>query len=374
MRKRFRQKAVVNIVIIVMIFCSVVMPSSSCVSYAEGETGDSQVTLMLTGDLMCDYKFQDALYNTKTKKFNFDNTFRFVKPLFDSADIVVGNLEGNCASGYPLSRKRHRYRGKPYLNGPYSFLTALKKAGFDGLVMSNNHNCDTFKTGLIQTVNAVNRAGFQHTGLYASEEDKHYFIIEKNGIKVAFLSYANYFNGLESSLSKANQNIMLSRYSQDKVAAEVQEARDAGADFIIVYIHMGVEYTHRAKKYQKKIMKAIAQAGADYIVGSHSHVLQGKGVVEYGGKQVHCTYGMGNFTGKLGKRSTKETAILKLTLNKNAEGQTELSSEKFIPCYMSDKSIYGKQVIIPKGTKVKGRTSKLRIHFKRALNFLKLIK
>ena len=374
MRKNFRQKAIVNIIIVVMIFCSVVMPSSSCVSYAEGETGDSQVTLMLTGDLMCDYKFQDALYNTKTKKFNFDNTFRFVKPLFNSADIVVGNLEGNCASGYPLSRKRHRYRGKPYLNGPYSFLTALKKAGFDGLVMSNNHNCDTFKTGLIQTVKAVNRAGFQHTGLYASEEDKHYFIIEKNGIKVAFLSYANYFNGLENSLSKANQDIMLSKYSKEKVTAEVQEAKAAGADYVIVYIHMGLEYTHTARDYQKKIMKSITRAGADYIVGSHAHVLQGTGVVEYGGRQVHCVYGMGNFTGKLTNKATRETAILKLTLNKNAEGQTELSNEKFIPCYMSDKSIYGKQVIIPKGVKVKERTARLIRHFKRIFTHLKLIK
>lgn len=323
-----------------MIFCSVVMPSSSCVSYAD--TGaDEKVTVMLTGDLMCDFKFQDALYNSKTKKFNFNNTFRFVKPLFSKADIVVGNLEGNCASGFPLSRKRHKYRGKPYLNGPYSYLTALKKAGFDGLVMANNHNCDTYKTGIKQTVRAVEKAGFKHTGLYSSSKDKHYFIIKRNGIKVAFLSYAIYFNTLEDSLSKTNQKIMLSAYSKSKAAKEIKKAREAGAD---------------------------------YIVGSHAHVLQKAAVINCDGRKVHCVYGMGNFTGKLTNRATRESAILRLTLKKKANGRTVLSYEKIIPCYMVDSSSYGKSVIFAKGTKVKTKkfADKLARHYRNSEKYLKL--
>lgn len=372
MRNKFFRKAVVNTIIIALVFCSVVVPFSWSTSYAA--TGEKKVTVMLTGDLMCDYKFQDDLYNKGTGKFNFDNTFRFVRHWFKRADIVVGNLEGNCSSKHPLSRKRHTYRGKPYLNGPPSYLKALKKAGFDGVVMANNHNCDTYKSGIKKTVRAVDKAGLKHAGLYSSSKDKHYFIIKRNGVKVAFLSYAIYFNGLEGTLSKKSRDRMLSVYSREKATKEIGEARKAGADFVIVYIHMGKEYSHKVRDYQKTIMKSIAKAGADYIVGSHAHVLQRAGVIECEGKEVHCVYGMGNFTGKLTDKATRESAILKLTLKKKADGQTVLSHEKIIPCYMVDKSRYGKLVVIPKGAKVKGKAlnASLKRHYRKSEKYVKI--
>ncbi len=336
-------------------------------------SASDEMVLMLTGDLMCDYKYQNAVYDSKTKKYNFDDTFKYVKILFKRADYVVGNLEGNFSSSYPLSVSRPRYKGKPYLNGPSSYLTALKRAGFDGLVMANNHNCDTNLKGLKETVRAVDRAGFRRTGAYASKKDRHYFVLNKNGIKVAFLSYATYFNGLEKSIAAKSRNVFLSRYSPSKAKKEIKKAKKAGANYVIVYIHAGREYTPNITGTQKKIIKSLAKSGADFIIGSHPHVLQRTGYVKVGKRKVNFVYSMGNFTGKLVRTSTRETAILKITLKKNSSGKVSLKSRQYIPCYMKDSSREGKMVLIPEGYRTRDAAlqNELNQHFKNIKNLLK---
>lgn len=340
-----------------------------------GRSSSGEMILMLTGDLMCDYKYQDAVYNKKTKTYDFDNTLKYARVLFDSADYVIGNLEGNIASSYPISTKRHRHRGRPYLNGPRSYLSALKKAGFDGFVMANNHNCDTYLKGLKETVTAVDKAGFRHTGLYRSSKDKHYFIVNKDGIKVAFLSYATNFNGLEKkSMSAKYRNICLSRFSAKKARAEIKKARKAGANYVIVYLHAGREYTQNISGSQKKAVQALANAGADFIVGSHPHVLQRTGYVKAGSKKVNYVYSMGNFTGKLWRKATRETAVLRLTLKKNSSGKVVLKNTQYIPCYMKDSSSEGKMVLIPEGyrTTDEALQKELDKHYKHIRTLLKI--
>ena len=60
---------------------------------------------------------------------------------------------------------------------------------------------------------------------------------------------------------------------------------------------------------------------------------------------------MGNFSGKLNNSKTRETAILKLTLQKDSKGKVFLANDTFIPCYMKDNSSEGSMVIIPEGYK-----------------------
>ena len=346
-------------------------PDISRLNYPKSPS--DEMVLMLTGDLMCDHKYQSAVYDSKTGRYNFDDTFKYVKILFNSADYVVGNLEGNISSSSPISVNRPRYRGKPYLNGPSSYLTALKRAGFDGLVMANNHNCDTNLKGLKETVRAVDRAGFRRTGAYASKKDRHFFIVNKNGIKVAFLSYATYFNGLEKSIAAKKRNIYLSKYSASKARKEIKKARKAGANYVIVYVHAGKEYTQNITGTQKNIIKSLAKSGADFIIGSHPHVLQRTGYVKAGKRNAYYVYSMGNFTGRLTRTATRETAILKLTLKKNSAGKVALKSTQYIPCYMKDSSKDGEMILIPEGYRTRDAAlqNELDKHFSNIRSLLK---
>ena len=61
-------------------------------------------------------------------------------------------------------------------------------------------------------------------------------------------------------------------------------------------------------------------------------------------------------------------------MKKKASGKTVLNSERIIPCYMADKSTYGKMVLVPTRTRVTGRAfeAELAGHLRNSANYLKL--
>ena len=91
----------------------------------------------------------------------------------------------------------------------------------------------------------------------------------------------------------------------------------------------------------------LAQAGVDYIIGSHPHVLQPYEPIRYNALKIPYIYSMGNFTTSMLSPITKETLILSLTLEKNAEGEVYLAEQKYYPCYMLDEYEKEPFVLIP---------------------------
>ena len=61
-----------------------------------------------------------------------------------------------------------------------------------------------------------------------------------------------------------------------RLAAAVRAARRT-ADVVVVYLHWGTDYTTCPNALQKRTAKALADAGADVVVGAHAHRLQGAG-------------------------------------------------------------------------------------------------
>ena len=101
----------------------------------------------------------------------------------------------------------------------------------------------------------------------------------------------------------------------------IREARDA-CDYLVVYVHWGVEREETPKDYQRAMGRAYIDAGADLVVGSHPHVLQP--VEEYNGKTI--VYSLGNFV--FGS-SIPNTALLKVVWGGNG------ADVSLIPCTSS---------------------------------------
>lgn len=57
-------------------------------------------------------------------------------------------------------------------------------------------------------------------------------------------------------------------YDLDLVTKTIQEQKK-DADYVIVYMHWGVEKSNRPIEYQKQYVPKMVEAGADAIVGSH---------------------------------------------------------------------------------------------------------
>ena len=76
-------------------------------------------------------------------------------------------------------------------------------------------------------------------------------------------------------------------------------------DYLVVYVHWGIERKETPEDYQRSLGKQYIDAGADVVIGSHPHVLQG--VEYYKGKPI--VYSLGNF---IFGSSIPKTALLKV--------------------------------------------------------------
>lgn len=308
--------------------------------YVQGEDGYwynpqakeiGRAVLCCTGDLMCEPQ-QHAAYKYGNEYF-FHPMFKYVRDILRNADFSVGNLETTLTDLTPYAGTWHRIDGKYHCNAPKCYLAAIRYAGFDALVNANNHNCDSAVAGLIDTLDAMDEYEFMHTGTFRPEETSRILLVRINGIRVAVMSYATYFNKLDENFTELGRNLLLNAYSAEKACRDVAAAREAGAEFVLSYIHWGKEYTHELTDYQKRCAQELADAGVDYIVGSHSHCLQPRDTVTAAdGRTVPVVYSMGNFVTNEIKPICKHTGILQLTLEKK-EGKVDVS-EIFIPCYI----------------------------------------
>ncbi len=311
-----------------------------------------QATIMLTGDLMCQPMQQLAAYDGST--YDFKPTFQYVKSIFDTADLVIGNLETLVSKSLPLSKDMANLQTKPYLNAPEEFLDALEYAGFDGFITANNHDCDGGETGLVETLDALDARKIPHTGTFKDENEQRYMLFERNGIKIGILSYATYFNKKEKFLSVEKQAYMLNRPDADAVQRDVKALHDAGAEYIIAYNHSGTEYSQVPAARQERYATILGSAGVDYVVTSHPHVLQPYEKLPIGDKYVPVIYSMGNFTSAMLSPITKETLVLSLTLSKNENGKVSLKEQTYYPCYMLDEYENDPFVLMPEDNRFNG--------------------
>ena len=108
---------------------------------------------------------------------------------------------------------------------------------------------------------------------------------------------------------------MFSAYDTASVVQEIQKVKKE-CDYLVVYVHWGIERNTQPEAYQREMGHQYIDAGADLVVGSHPHVLQG--IELYHGKWI--LYRLGNFV--FGS-SIPETMLVQASLD--AQGETALS-------------------------------------------------
>ena len=107
-------------------------------------------------------------------------------------------------------------------------------------------------------------------------------------------------------------------YPLDKMKAiELVRKVSEEVDYLIVSIHWGYEYKHiPSDEIQVKLGHTFIDAGADFIIGHHPHVVQS--FEEYNGKFIF--YSLGNFVfDQYWSRDTQEELGIKIILTKDDE-------------------------------------------------------
>lgn len=203
-------------------------------------------------------------------KYDFSPSFEIIAPLIGEADLAIATLEAAQAgveagiTSYPL------------FNSPIELSQAFKNAGFDILNTANNHIMDRGYSGLMKTLDSVRALGLKAFGTAKSWEERDKpFIEDIKGIKVGFISYTYNINGV--AVPEGHEyaiNHICDFYTLEPIKADIEKTRSAGADLIALYLHMGEEYVHEPTPYQKEMVRELTAAGADMIIGTHSHVPQ----------------------------------------------------------------------------------------------------
>lgn len=294
-----------------------------------------EFSIVLTGDLMCrvfqqQHALQDSIYD-------FSPEFESVARILRASDLAIGNMETMVAESFPFMREKQYVDDRPHLNAPFAFLAAVRNAGFDVVLNAQNHMYDTGAKGVVETLGALSKARLIHGGMYLHPDDQRFLLVEKDGIRVGIVSYLDGARQKmkQSYFSQGGLATIVSHFDPEQVRKDITEARDAGADFVLAYGHWGREYTETITARQERFAQLLADSGADYVFGSHSHCPQQYTVLESSdGRRVPVVYSGGNFISDLGIRKpyTQDSIICSLVLGRDAQGRVTVVRDGYVPC------------------------------------------
>ena len=229
---------------------------------------EKTVTLTFTGDctIGCTEKTRadsDSFDSVAAAK-GYDYFFANFREMFEQDDQTVINFEGVFSDKKAQETQTKVYR----FRGPTDFVKILTGSSIEACSLANNHTGDFGKQGEEST-----KATLEENGIHWFQQYKPY-IYEKDGIRIAFLSFHNIWNEF------------------DKVKKLMLSLKENGeADSIIVCWHAGLEYRGGHETNVERTSQAMVKYGADLVIINHPHVLQGINVY-----QNRCIfYSMGNF-------------------------------------------------------------------------------
>ncbi len=291
---------------------------------------DGKVNLVMVGDIL----IHDPIlkYAKTSDGYSFTNLFENIKSDIERADIAMLNQEVIIAGG------EYGIQGYPRFNSPFELADAIADAGFDIACHATNHTLDKGEDAMRDCLKYWNTK-YPHItviGMQDSEADaSRVCIVEKNDIKIAMLNYTYGLNGAaDSALSK--EPYLVDRLIEKEVKEDLAAA-EKYADFTVVSVHWGNEYTHTPSSSQKKWANIFLDGGADLVLGTHPHVLQ---PVEWlcgdDGEKMLVYWSLGNFinstesSGKgIGDRMLG--ALADITLERDTEGKVKIASAYAVP-------------------------------------------
>lgn len=267
---------------------------------------NNKITISFAGDCTLGTYYGQGEWNRFDKiaeKNGYEYFFKNVKPYFEKDDLTVVNLEGPLTTGGQRAQKQFAIKGEP------SYTEILKQGSIEAVSLANNHTSDYGNEGMKQTKDALTKANIN------------YFIGNKinyqeiKGIKIALIG--------ETGWDK-------SKGTKDRIKKRIQEAK-AQADLVFIMFHWGIERENYPNDVQKELAYLSIDEGADLVLGSHPHVIQG--IETYKGKDI--IYSFGNFSFGANKNpDDKDTFIYQVTYKKQ-NGKVVLDGSQVIPCSIS---------------------------------------
>lgn len=196
------------------------------------------------------------------------------------ADVLLANLE--CALCDTI---RPGVRGNNVLPllAPTRAVEALKGLGVDAVTLANTHIVDYGPAAVESTSAALKAAGIAHFGVGSLSEVTEPCVLERGGLRIGFLGF-----GVTQVPKRRRLGTLPLSWPQARRA--ITRAKDR-CDRVVVYFHEGIEALSYPMKATVEACHGAVEAGADLVVGTHPHTIQG--IERYRGAPI--AYSLGNF-------------------------------------------------------------------------------
>lgn len=246
-------------------------------------SAEKTFTLIVTGDVLLARTINSRAVSSRDFEFPFLPTAKFIS----SADTTFINLETPLFSGCPTSTEGTVFCGVS------EHTAGLKLAGVDIVSLANNHAFDYLETGFnssLELLTANNLAA-----IYAG----HPYATKTKNLRISYHAFNDIW-----SRSKIYSRVDIPQMEEELKAAK------ANSDLVISMFHWGNEYTETISPRQQLLAHAAIDAGADLVIGSHPHWIQGSEI--YQGKLI--SYSLGNFIfDQYWSQKTRQGQIAKYT-------------------------------------------------------------
>ena len=264
-------------------------------------------SLIATGDILTEspVNFNAALAAGPGERFDYAPLFAPITAMIASADISICHME--MPIGGPGERPgvygRSPFGGNLIL-APHEIASGLQRAGFDRCSTASNHSYDLGGSGVASTLAALDSVGMTHVGTARSPSESDGAIVTVNGVRLAHLSYTRYSNTvLPSDPWRVNFAA-----TPAQVASDVNAARAAGAEVVVVSLHLSKEMSPAPAPDDRQFVTDLtALSRIDLIVEHGPHVIQP--VERVNGTWVY--WSIGNFISGMGIPSTGRYADLR---------------------------------------------------------------
>lgn len=235
------------------------------------EDGSILITVTAAGDFTVggDSRKRDSIWADELERQGGDPNFalRNVKSILSRDDLTIINFEGTLTDStyVPAEKRENQF----LFSAPPAYAKMLSDNSVEAVALENNHVLDHGQAVWDETKGHLTDAGIVWSG------DGEVGVIEIKGVKIAMLSY-----------------LCIDRYSRlwDSVPADIAAAKEV-YPIVIVSFHWGNEKEYVPTSNQVKMGRLAVDAGADLVLGHHSHRIQP--IEQY--KGVYICYSLGNF-------------------------------------------------------------------------------
>lgn len=228
---------------------------------------------------------------------------------------------------------------------PREAAEALRSLGVDEVMLGSEHILDQGAQGAKDTVNALTEQGLLCCGVNAGGAMQSH-ILPLNGGSVALLCYTDSLTAKGKNALKEDGSL-LRLFKEDDARQDIAAARAQGARCVVVCVYWGKEDAASVTSAQRATARALAEMGADVILGVRSSRVLPMETISCVGedgrpREAFVAYSLGTLLTESREGYDISGALLHLNVNVDAQGGVRVTSAQYTPTYIWRQSVNGK--------------------------------